>query len=60
MRNIYNSRNWLIKDLVEYVKYVGGWSFMNSYKFYDYWLKNISDEKELKINKTIKNFISSG
>ena len=60
MRNIYNSRTWLIKDLVKFIEYVGGWSYMNSYKFYNYWLNNISDEKELKINKTIKNFVSSG
>ena len=53
---IYNSRTWLIKDLVKFIEYVGGWSQMNSYKFYDYWLKNISDEKELKISKTIKKF----
>ena len=60
MRNIYHSRTWLIKDLVKFIEYVGGWSYMNSYKFYNYWLNNISDEKELKINKTIKNFVSSG
>ena len=54
MRNIYHSRTWLIKDLVKFIEYVGGWSYMNSYKFYNYWLNNISDEKELKINKTIK------
>ena len=59
MRHIYNSKNWLIDDLEDFMNFVGSWTYMNSYKFYEYWLKNISENKEKKLNRTIENFINS-
>jgi len=59
MRHIYNSKNWLIDDLEDFMKFVGSWTHMNSYKFYEYWIKNISEDREKKLNVTIENFINS-
>ena len=56
---IYNSKNWLIDDLEDFMNFVGSWTYMNSYKFYEYWLKNISENKEKQLNRTIENFINS-
>ena len=59
MRHIYNVKNWLINDLVDFMNFVGGWSNMNSVKFYDYWLKNVNQKKEEELNHIFENFIKS-
>ena len=59
MRFIYNLNNWLIDDLEDLMKNVGGWSNINSYKFYKYWLKNISKKKEDRLNNIFENFYNS-
>ena len=59
MKHIYYTKNWLIKDLEYFMKYVGDYSSINSYKFYDYWIQNVTQKKESEIIQTIKNFIES-
>jgi len=59
MKHIYNTKNWLIDDLEHFMKYVGDYSHINSYKFYEYWIKNVTQKKELQITQLIKNFIES-
>lgn len=59
MKHIYYTKNWLINDLEHFMKYVGDYSSINSYKFYDFWIKNVTQQKELEILRTIKNFIES-
>lgn len=59
MRNIFTDKNWLIDDLSNMVKFVGGYDGMWTNKFYEYWVKNLSVEKHNKIIKKIENFINS-
>ncbi len=59
MRHIYSTKSWLIDDLNKFMKFVGGWSNMNSYKFYEFWLSNISQKKENNINRVFEKFILS-
>lgn len=59
MRNIFTDKNWLIDDLSNMVKFVGGYDGMWTNKFYEYWVKNLSVEKHNKIIKNIENFINS-
>ena len=57
MKHIYNTKNWLIDDLEHFMKFVGDYSHINSFKFYEYWMNNVTVEKEQKINQIIKNFL---
>lgn len=59
MRNIFTDKNWLIDDLSNMVKFVGGYDGMWTNKFYEYWIKNLSVEKHNKVIKNIENFINS-
>ena len=59
MKHIYNTKNWLIDDLEHFMKFVGDYSHINSFKFYEYWMNNVTVEKEQKINQIIKNFLES-
>ena len=59
MRNIYTTKIWLIDDLNDFMSFVGGYSDMNSYKFYEYWLNNLSKKKEERLDSIFKNFINS-
>lgn len=59
MKHIYNTKNWLIDDLEDFMNFVGDYSHINSYKFYEYWMNNISEKKEKQILKSIGKFIDS-
>ena len=59
MRNIYTTKIWLIDDLNDFMNFVGGYSDMNSYKFYEYWLKNVSKRKEEDLNFIFGKFVNS-
>ncbi len=59
MRNIYTTKIWLIDDLNHFMNFVGGYSDMNSYKFYEYWLKNVSKRKEENLNFIFGKFVNS-
>ena len=42
------------------IKYVGGYDGQWTNKFYDFWLKDLTDRKHNYVNKSIENLISSG
>ena len=60
MRHMYVDKNWLIDDLEKMIDSVGGYDGQWSYSFYDYWLKNFTENKHNKVIHTIKNFLKSG
>lgn len=59
MKQIYFTKNWLIDDLNDLIKYVGGWSGQNSFKLYAYWMSICSEQKHKNVFKTIEKFIKS-
>ena len=59
MKQIYFTKNWLIDDLNDLIKYVGGWSGQNSLKLYAYWMSICSEQKHKNVFKTIEKFIKS-
>lgn len=60
MRHMYVDKNWLIDDLEKMIDSVGGYDGQWSYSFYDYWLKNFTENKHNIVIHTIKNFLKSG
>ena len=60
MRHIHMDKNWFIDDLPKMIKYVGGYDGQWTNKFYDFWLKDLTDRKHNYVNKSIENLISSG
>ena len=59
MRNIYTTKAWLIDDLNDFMSFVDGYSNMNSYKFYEYYLNNLNKKKEERLDFIFENFINS-
>ena len=59
MRNIYTDKNWLIDNLPEMIKFVGGYDGQWSNKFYEYWLSKMSNKKNKKVFSVLNNFINS-
>ena len=59
MRNIYTDKNWLIDNLSEMVKFVGGYDGMWSSKFYEFWNKSLNTKKHQRVIKSIENFLKS-
>jgi len=60
MKVINQDRNFIIENPDKMMKFVGGYDGQFTPKLYDYWLKNFSQKKHIKLLKKIEKFIDSG
>ena len=56
MRHMYLDKNWLIDDLEKMIVSVGNYDEQWSCRFYDYWLKNFTENKHNKVIHIVKIF----
>ena len=59
LKHIYITKNWLVDDLENLINFVDGWSGQNSHKIYEYWINKFNLNKHLKIQSSLKKFMSS-
>ena len=59
MKNIYTKSDWMFDDYYETMKEINGYNNLRNQVFYEYWIKNFSKEKFLKIMKTLERHILS-
>lgn len=59
MRHLFVDKNWLVEDLSQMIKFVGGYDNQWSDRFYEYWLKNFSLKKHNQIINNINRFMTS-
>ena len=60
MRFIYNTDDWLFNSYSEMISKLGGYENQFKPSVYDYFLRELTEEKHNKICKTINDFIVSG
>lgn len=60
MKFIHNNENWLFNNYSEMISELGGYENQFKLQVYDYFLRDLTEEKHNKICKTINNFIESG
>ena len=59
MRNIFTDKNWLIDDLSDMIKFVGGYDGQWKNIIYKYWTMNLTKKKHDKLMINLNRFIDS-
>ena len=60
MRNIYQDKNWFFDDQSDLMKFINDWEGKYNYKIYEYSLKYLNDNKNIKkIENNFNNFLKT-